>query len=80
MSQDKRTVTKTIESYERMRSSVNGNPRFRFTFTDGTILDGMSDASWAYAVGNRDMREGSTVDMTLSRAGKIRTMRPATER
>lgn len=74
-----RTVVKTIESYERMRSSVNGNPRFRFTFTDGTILDGASDSSWAYAVGNPGMRDGSEVGMTLSRAGKIRTMRPASE-
>lgn len=74
---EQRIVTKTVESYERMRSSVNGNPRFRFTFTDGTVLDGQSDAGWAYAVGNPDMREGSTVDMTLTRAGKIRTMREA---
>lgn len=77
---EQRTVVKTIETYERMRSSVNGNPRFRFTFTDGTILDGMSDAGWAYGVGNSDMREGSEVEMTLSRAGKIRTMRPTSER
>jgi hypothetical protein len=72
-------TTKTITCYERLRSSVNGNPRFRFTFTDGTVLDGMSDAGWAYAVGNRDMREGARVSMTLSRAGKIRTMSPAEE-
>jgi hypothetical protein len=75
-----RTVTKTIESYERLRSSVNGNPRFRFTFTDGTILDGASDAGWAYAVGNPDMREGSKVDMTLSRAGRIQTMQSVKDR
>jgi hypothetical protein len=70
-----REVVKTIESYERMRNSSNGNPRFRFTFTDGTILDSQSDAGWSYEVGNRGMREGSTVRMELSRAGRIRIMR-----
>jgi hypothetical protein len=73
-----RTTTKTIESYERLRSSHYGNPRFRFTFTDGTILDSKSDASWCYAVGNRGMREGSPVEMTFTRAGKIAVMREAT--
>jgi len=68
---------KTIERYERLRSSVNGNPRFRFTFTDGTVLDSMSDAGWAYAVGNPEMREGSTVTLELTRAGRIRVMREA---
>jgi hypothetical protein len=72
-----RTTIKTIESYKRLRSSVNGNPRFRFTFTDGTILDSMSDAGWAYAVGNPGMREGSAVEMTLTPAGRIRIMREA---
>jgi len=71
------TDTKTIESYERLRSSVNGNPRFRFYFTDGTVLDSSSDAGWCYAVGNRDMREGSTVSLELTRTGRIRIMRGA---
>jgi hypothetical protein len=66
---------KTIERYERLNSSVNGNPRFRFTFTDGTVLDSMSDAGWCYAVGNPELREGSTVSLELTRAGRIRVMR-----
>ena len=69
------STTKTIEHYERLRSSVYGNPRFRFTFTDGSVLDSMSDAGWAYAVGNPGMREGSTVALELTRAGRIRVMR-----
>jgi hypothetical protein len=28
------TIQKTIEHYERLGVSVNGNPRFRFTFTE----------------------------------------------
>jgi hypothetical protein len=71
------TTTKTIERYERLRSSTNGNPRYRFTFTDGTVLDSMSDAGWCYAVGNPGMREGSPVSLELTRAGKIRVMREA---
>jgi hypothetical protein len=67
--------TKTILRYDRLRSSSNGNPRFRFVFTDGSMLDSMSDAGWCYAVGNRGMREGSTVELELTRAGKIRVMR-----
>jgi len=69
--------TKTILRYDRLRSSVNGNPRFRFVFTDGSTFDGMSDAGWAYAVGNPEMREGSTVDIELTKAERIRVMRPA---
>jgi hypothetical protein len=71
------TIQKTIEHYERLGVSVNGNPRFRFTFTDGTMLDSMSDASYCYAVGNPEMRAGSTVDLELTRAGRIRHMREA---
>jgi hypothetical protein len=68
-------TTKTIDHYERMRSSMNGNPRFRFHFTDGTSLASKPDAGWAYAVGNRDMREGSTVNVELDGHGNIRIMR-----
>lgn len=69
------TIQKTIDHYERLGLSVNGNPRFRFTFTDGTMLDSMSDAAYCYAVGNAGMREGSTVYLELTRAGRIRVMR-----
>lgn len=79
MSNNTQRVVKTIESIYRLRSSVNGNPRYRFTFTDGETLTGMSDAGWAYAVGNPDMREGCAVELELTRAGNIRTMSPAVE-
>ena len=67
--------TKTIQSIKRRNSSVYGNPRFRFTFTDGDIADSMSDAGFAYGVGNQDMREGSTVLVEYTGAGNIRSMR-----
>jgi hypothetical protein len=69
--------TKTILRYDRLRSSVNGNPRYRFVFTDGSAYDSMSDAAWCYAVGNPEMREGSTVALELTSAGRIRVMRAA---
>lgn len=71
--------TKTIVGYERMRSSRNGNPRYRFAFTDGTIARSAPDAGWAYAVGNRNMREGATVDVTIDGRGNISIMRGAGE-
>lgn len=69
-----KTQIKTIETYYRLSSSVNGNPRYRVTFTDGTTHNGMSDAGWAYAMGNPEMREGSLVEIELTRAGNIRSM------
>ena len=66
---------KTILSYERMNSSVNGNPRYRIVFTDGTIAPMMSDSGTSYQIGNPEMREGSTVDVDFTRAGNIRWMR-----
>lgn len=69
------TERKTILSYERMRSSVNGNPRYRIVFTDGTIAPMMSDSGTSYAIGNPDMREGSAVDVEFTRSGNVRWMR-----
>lgn len=67
---------KTILSYERMPNSVNGNPRFRVVFDDGVIAKTMSDAMFAYAMGNPDMRGGSKVLVEYTRAGNIRRMAP----
>lgn len=67
---------KKIESIERLNLSVNGNPRFRFTFSDGEVADSMSDAGFCYAVGNPGMRVGDTVGIEYTRAGRIRHMGP----
>jgi hypothetical protein len=72
-------IQKTILRYDRLRSTSYGNPRFRFTFTDGTVHDSKGNAGWCYAVGNPGMREGSTVDLELTRAGRIRVMREAAD-
>jgi hypothetical protein len=73
------TQTKTIQSYSRLKNSRYGNPRFRFVFSDGETLDSKPNAGWAYQVGNRNMREGSTVTVDTDGRGNIRVMRGADE-
>lgn len=65
---------RTIESITRLKSSVNGNPRFRIAFTDGSSAITQSDAGFGYAVGNPGMREGCKVRVTFTRAGRISHM------
>lgn len=67
---------RTIESITRLKSSVNGNPRFRIDFTDGSSAQTQSDAMFGYAVGNPGMREGSRVSVRFTRAGRISHMNP----
>jgi hypothetical protein len=69
-----------IESIERLNSSVNGNPRFRFYLSDGDYATSMSDAAFCYAVGNPGMRPGDTVVIERTRAGNIRHMGPYNEK
>lgn len=70
------TQVKVIEHIRRASSSVNGNPAYVLTFTDGTEARTMSDAACAYAIGNPDMREGCSVVVQFTRAGRIRHMGP----
>lgn len=53
----KRTKVGMIGSLERMPSSVNGNPRYRVTFTDGESFPMMPDASASYGLTNRENLE-----------------------
>jgi hypothetical protein len=54
---DNRSVTRvlTADHVERMPSSVNGNPRYRVFFTNGTSAPTAPDASLAYGIENRGM-------------------------
>ena len=70
------TATRVIESYKRLKNSVNGNPRYAIRFTDGSTAHTSSDHAFAYGVGNPDMREGSEVTVEFTRAGKISHMAP----
>jgi hypothetical protein len=72
------TLTRrTIAWIERLRSSTNGNPRFRFHFEGAGCADLMSDAAFGYEVGNPGFREGCTVNVSFTPAGRVRFMRAA---
>lgn len=70
------TRTLTILRIDRLPSSRNGNPRFRFTFTDGSAANLQSDAGYGYEVGNPGHREGDTLEFTFSRRGTVEYARP----
>ena len=42
--------TTTIESIERLKNSVNGNPRYKIAFSNGVSGVTRSDASFAYSI------------------------------
>ena len=65
-----------IHSAERLRCSVNGNPRFLIRFTDGSSAQTQSDASVGYDIENFTMsrHEGRLMRGAFTRAGKIRAL------
>ncbi len=65
---------KTISRIKRLNLSVNGNPAFEIGFTDASTARTSSDAAVGYEIGNPGMREGSTVAVTFTRAGRIAYM------
>ena len=46
----KLTSLKTVEKIDRLNNSRMGNPRYKFTFTDGDVLKTQSNAGWVYAI------------------------------
>jgi hypothetical protein len=60
----------TIASLERLKLSTNGNPRFRVTFTDGTVAQTQTDASIGYSIENSEFRD-VPVRVSFTRAGRI---------
>lgn len=64
-----------VAALDRMKNSVNGNPRYRVTFTTmngehvGTYMT-QTDASVSYEIGNREFRDGP-VSVWLSKRGTI---------
>jgi hypothetical protein len=69
-------VIKVIDSIVRLRSSVNGNPRYEITFTDGTVARTASDHQFATFVENQGMRNGDTVRVEINGKGTISHMEP----
>lgn len=66
----------TILRLDRARTSGMGNPSWWVTFSDGRRLRTRPNASIGYAIGNPGLREGDTVRITLSPAGKITKLEP----
>jgi hypothetical protein len=72
-----RTVEiKRIDFLTRLNCSVNGNPRYRVAFTDGSVAITSSDASCAYGIANPEMR--GDLRVTFTRAGRIEMLEPVT--
>lgn len=67
-------TTRRVDRLERLKNSVNGNPRYRVHFTDGSSAVTQSDAAFCYGIDNPDMR--GDVQVKFTRAGKIEQMRP----
>lgn len=64
------TYVKTIAELDRMNNSVNGNPRYRVKFTDGTDATTQPDASVAHDLPNPEFK-GVPVTFTVNRARQI---------
>lgn len=69
MSEEKFEV-KTIASLERLKFSANGNPRFKVTFTDGTVAQTQTDGQIGYTLENSEYRD-VRVKVFYTRAGRI---------
>jgi hypothetical protein len=63
-------AVRTIDYLQRLTCSVNGNPRFRVHFTDGSSALTQSDASVAYGLGNPEYRD-VPLEVTFTKAGRI---------
>lgn len=59
-----------IVSVKRENSSVNGNPRFSITFSNGITRKTSSDAGIAYGIENAEYRS-DTVSVFTTKAGYI---------
>jgi hypothetical protein len=70
MSDAKYTGPVRIVAIERMKNSVNGNPRFRIAFSDGTMAVTQTDAGFCYGIENREYRDADVM-VAYTRAGKI---------
>jgi hypothetical protein len=68
---------RTIDRLTRLNNSVNGNPRYRVHFTDGSSALTTSDAMFCYSINNREMRDVPLV-VTWTRAGRIAHLEPVT--
>lgn len=57
-------ITRTVRMWERLRSSSNGNPRYRLLTNDGNYIT-QSDASFAYGLDNSPKTGGLPLDVPV---------------
>jgi len=65
---------RTISFLTRLKPSVNGNPRFRIHFDDGSSAITSSDAMFCYGLENRE-NIGQPVEVTFTRAVRVSDVR-----
>lgn len=65
---------RTLLRVDRLPNSELGNPRYDFTFTDGSRHRSIANAGFCYAVGNVGLRAGDEVLLTLTACGRVRNM------
>lgn len=72
-----------IERLVRLSNSVNGNPRYRVFFVDGSNAITLTDAAINYSIGNPEIvgnpRLGvpvPNVEVTFTKNGRIADVRP----
>lgn len=71
MSKAALTSIRTIDRLERLNNSVNGNPRYRVYFTDGSFAVTSSDAACSYDLPNIMRHTEPEVTITWTKAGRI---------
>lgn len=64
-----------IEHLTRLYLSMNGNPRFRVYFTDGSVHQTMTDAGLGYEIENPEFRN-APLTVTFTARGRIRHATP----
>lgn len=69
------TQIQRIDWLERMNCSVNGNPKYRVHFADGTSAVTSSDAGFCYAINNKEYRDAD-LEVTYTAAGRIANIHP----
>ena len=68
-------TVRRIDSLERLHNSVNGNPRFRVYFTDGSVAQTQSDASFNYGLTDGE-NFNVDVEVTFAKSGRITNLVP----
>ena len=62
--------TVTVSKVERLRNTRSGNPRWRFTLTDGTTVETTPDTAWAHLADS--VQPGDKLPLVIDQAGRIK--------